>query len=100
VDGGAAYAQYQLTPRRALAVRTEYLSDPDALFSGGRQALKEVTGTYKTSLGNNFDVFLEYRHDWSNHPYFGTSNPASPSGHQDTAGMGLVWWYGGKQGSW
>jgi hypothetical protein len=100
VDGGVAYAQYQFTARRAVAVRTEYLSDPEALFSGTRQALKEVTGTYKVSLGDNFDVFLEYRHDWSNRPFFGTHNPASPSGDQDTAGIGLVWWYGGKQGSW
>lgn len=100
VDGGAAYALYQVTPRRALAVRTEYLSDPDGLFSNARQALKEVTGTYKATLGDNFDVFLEYRRDWSNRGYFVTDNPASPSGHQDTAGMGLVWWYGGKQGSW
>ncbi|HEY1809612.1 MAG TPA: outer membrane beta-barrel protein [Acidobacteriaceae bacterium] len=100
VDGGAAYAQYQLTPRYALALRTEYLSDPDGLFSGASQALKEVTGTYKVSLGDNFDVFLEYRHDWSNRRYFITDHPASPSGQQDTAGIGLVWWYGGKQGSW
>ncbi|MGA8531917.1 MAG: outer membrane beta-barrel protein [Acidobacteriaceae bacterium] len=100
VDGFAAYAQYQMTPRRALAVRTEYLSDPDGYFSNASQALKEVTGTYKVSVGDNFDVFMEYRHDWSNRRYFVTSNPALPSGHQDTAGMGLVWWYGGKQGSW
>ncbi|HEX3662511.1 MAG TPA: outer membrane beta-barrel protein [Acidobacteriaceae bacterium] len=100
VDGGAAYAQYQLTPRGALAVRTEYLSDPDGLFSNASQALKEITGTYKYSLAGNLDVFLEVRHDGSNRPYFVTNNPASPSGHQDTAGMGLVWWYGGKQGSW
>lgn len=100
VDGGAAYAQYQFTSRRALAVRTEYMSDRDGLFSNTSQALKEVTGTYKYSLADNFDVFLEYRHDWSSRPYFVTSKPASPRGYQDTAGIGLVWWYGGKQGSW
>jgi len=100
VDGGAAYAQYQFTPRRAIAVRTEYLSDPEGLFSNTGQALKEVTGTYKYSVADNFEVFLEYRHDWSNRSYFVTSKPASPSGTQDTAGIGMVWWYGGKQGSW
>lgn len=100
VDGGAAYAQYQFTSRRALALRTEYMSDRDGLFSNTSQALKEVTGTYKYALADNFDVFLEFRHDWSNRPYFVTSEPASPRSYQDTAGIGLVWWYGGKQGSW
>jgi hypothetical protein len=100
VDGGAAYLQYQLRPRIALAARTEYLSDRGGLFSNQTQALKEITGTYKYALSDNFDAFLEYRRDWSNRPYFITTNPASPSTHQDTALLGLVWWYGGKQGSW
>jgi hypothetical protein len=100
VDGGVAYAQYQITPRGALGARTEYLSDRGGLFSNTTQALKEVTGTYKYSLSDNFDAFLEYRRDWSNRPYFITSNPANPSSHQDTTALGLVWWYGGKQGSW
>jgi hypothetical protein len=100
VDGGAAYAQYRLTPRTALAMRGEYLSDRGGLFSNATQALKEVTGTYKFNFADGFDAFLEYRHDWSNIPYFVTNNPAAPVSHQDTAAVGLVWWYGGKQGSW
>ena len=100
VDGGAAYAQYQLIPRGAFGARAEYLSDRGGLFSNETQALKEATGTYKYNLGDNFDAFLEYRRDWSNRPYFITNNPAAPSTHQDTATLGLVWWYGGKQGSW
>jgi Putative beta-barrel porin-2, OmpL-like. bbp2 len=100
VDGGVAYVQYQLTPRGALAARGEYLSDRGGLFSNVTQALKETTGTYKYTLGDGFDAFLEYRRDWSNQLYFVTSNPAAPSSHQDTATLGLVWWYGGKQGSW
>ncbi|HEX4068217.1 MAG TPA: outer membrane beta-barrel protein [Acidobacteriaceae bacterium] len=100
VDGGAAYAQYQLRPRVALTARTEYLSDRGGLFSNETQALKEATGTYKYSLSDDFDAFIEYRRDWSNRPYFITNSPASPSSHQDTALLGLVWWYGGKQGSW
>ncbi len=100
VIGGAAYAQYQLTPRATLATRGEYLSDPDGLFSKATQALKEVTGTYKYNFSDGFDVFFEYRHDWSNIRYFVTNNPASPANHQDTGALGLVWWYGGKQGPW
>jgi Putative beta-barrel porin-2, OmpL-like. bbp2 len=100
VDGGAAYAQYQLTPRIALATRGEYLSDRGGLFSGETQALKEFTGTYKHTVADGLDVFLEYRHDWTNIPYFTTHNVGSPSNHQTTTTLGLVWWYGGKQGTW
>lgn len=100
VIGGVGYAQYQATPRVALATRGEYLSDRGGLFSNETQALKEVTGTYKYNFTDGLDVFLEYRHDWSNIRYFVTDNPAAPSGHQDTTTLGLVWWYGGKQGSW
>jgi hypothetical protein len=100
VDGGAGYAQYQLTSRSYFAGRTEYLSDRGGMFSNATQALKEATGTYRYNMSDNFSVFFEYRRDWSNIPYFVTNNPAAPSTHQDTLGTGLVWWYGGKQGSW
>jgi hypothetical protein len=99
-DGGVGYAQYQLNPKIALAARGEYLSDRGGLFSNATQALKEGTATYKYNFADGFDAFLEYRRDWSNRPYFITSNPAAPVNHQDTATLGLVWWYGGKQGSW
>ena len=100
LDGGAVYTQYQLTPRAAFVLRGEYLSDRGGLFSNATQALKEVTGTYKYNVADGFDLFLEYRHDWSNIPYFITDNPAAPSSHQDTATVGFIWWYGGKEGAW
>lgn len=100
VDGGVAYAQYQLNPKIALAARGEYLSDRGGLFSNETQALKEGTATWKYNFADGFDAFLEYRRDWSNRPYFITSSPAASANHQDTAALGLVWWYGGKQGSW
>ena len=75
-------------------------SDRGGLFSGSTQALKEGTGTYKYTLANGLDAFVEFRRDWSNIPYFSTHNLGSPSNHQSTATLGLVWWYGGKQGSW
>ncbi len=99
-DGGAAYAQYQFSPRIALAARGEYLSDRGGLFSNTTQALKEGTATYKYNFADGFDAFLEYRRDWSNRPYFVTADPAAPANHQDTTTLGIVWWYGGKQGSW
>jgi hypothetical protein len=100
VDGGAAYAQYQFTPRYSIAARGEYLSDHGGMFSSATQALKEGTATYRYNVSDTFAVFLEYRHDWTNIPYFVTNNPAAPATHQDTLGAGVVWWYGGKQGAW
>src|ERR1035438_10268422 len=55
VDGGAAYVQYLLSTRAALAVRSEYLSDRGGLFSGTTQALKEATATYEYKFGDGFD---------------------------------------------
>ena len=100
VTGGAGYAQYQLTPHGAIAARGEYLSDRNGLFSNRSQALKEVTATYKYTVGNGFDIFAEFRRDWTNVPYFTTHTLGAPSQHQNTATLGLVWWYGGKQGAW
>ncbi len=100
LDGGAAYAQYQLDPRTSLAARGEYMSDRNGLFTNQSQALKEATATYKRNVGDMFDVFFEYRRDWTNINYFRTQNPNVLANHQDTATIGLVWWYGGKQGAW
>ena len=100
VAGGAAYAQFQFSPRISVTARGEYLSDRGGLFSQTTQALKEATGTYEYKFGDGFDGFLEFRRDWSNRPFFQTSQAGSPADHQNTATVGLVWWYGGKQGAW
>ncbi|WP_158792279.1 outer membrane beta-barrel protein [Granulicella sp. L60] len=100
VDGGAAYVRYQLRPKMALAGRTEYLSDRGGLFSGTTQALKEFTGTYEYKFGEGFLTRVEYRNDWSNVPFFLTNKPGVLSTDQPTLTVGMVWWYGGKQGAW
>jgi Putative beta-barrel porin-2, OmpL-like. bbp2 len=100
VTGGAGYARYQWTPRMALAGRTEYLSDRGGLFSGTTQALKEFTGTYEFKVGEGLLSRLEYRRDWTNVPFFLTNKVGVLSANQDTLTVGLVWWYGGKQGAW
>jgi hypothetical protein len=100
VDGGAAYARYQLTPRTGLGGRFEYFSDRNGLFSGTDQALKEFTGTYEYKFGEGFLARAEFRRDWSNVPFFLTNKPGVLSSSQATATVGLVWWYGGKQGAW
>jgi hypothetical protein len=100
VTGGAGYARYQWTPRMALAGRAEYLSDRGGLFSGTTQALKEFTGTYEFKVANGLLSRLEYRRDWTNIPFFLTNRPGVLSANQDTLTVGMVWWYGGKEGAW
>lgn len=100
VSGGAAYARYQLTPKFAVAGRAEYLSDRGGLFSGVNQALKETTLTTEYKFGNGFLTRFEWRRDFSNQPFFRTQTPGVLSKEQNTLELGLVWWWGQKQGSW
>ncbi len=98
--GGAAYTKYQLTPRTYLAGRAEYLSDRGGLFSGVTEALKEVTATYDFTVARGFEMKYEYRRDWSNRPIFLTSTQNVYSTNQTTATVGVIWWFGRKQGPW
>ena len=100
VDGGAAYARYQFTPKVALAGRTEYLSDRGGLFSGTTQALKETTLTYEYKFADGFLVRTEWRRDFSNQPFFLTDQVGVRKKEQNTATVGLVWWMGQKRGNW
>ncbi len=99
-DGGSIWAKYQLTPRTFVAGRGEYLSDRGGLFSGVTEALKEFTATYDFTLANGFEMKYEYRRDWSNQPIFLTSQQGVFSKDQNTATMGVIWWFGRKQGPW
>jgi hypothetical protein len=100
VDGGAIYAQYQFTPKFALAARAEYLSDRGDLFSGLTQALKETTLTTTYRFADRFMARAEWRYDFSNQPFFYTSAFGVLKKSQVTATLGLIWWYGGKKGPW
>jgi cell division protein FtsB len=99
-DGGAAYVRYQWTPKVAVAARSEYLSDHGGLFSNKTQALKETTATFEYKFSQGFMMREEWRRDWSNQPYFLTDKLGLLKGNQTTATIGLVWWFGGKEGSW
>lgn len=99
VIGGAAYVAYRFNPSWMLATRFEYLDDRHALFSGVSQALKENTLalTYQPRLG--FQIRGEWRRDYSNQQFFLSSDPNRLKSQQNTATLGLLWWFG-KEGSW
>jgi Putative beta-barrel porin-2, OmpL-like. bbp2 len=100
VSGAAAYARYQFTPKFDLAARAEYISDHGGLFTGVNQVVKEQTFTAERVIANGMTVFAEWRRDASNHPFFLTNTLGALKKEQDTATLGIVWWFGGKQGPW
>lgn len=100
VDGGAAYIQYQLSPKLVIATRAEYMADPQGLFSGISQDLKESTVTFDYKLNNGLLMRYEWRHDYSNDPTFLSDVQGVFKKSQTTAGVGLIWWWGRKEGAW
>jgi hypothetical protein len=98
--GGAGYARFQLTPKLALAGRAEYLSDHGGIFSGVTQALKESTFTSEYKLTPGFLLRGEWRRDFSNQPYFLTGKLGILKREQNTATLGVVLWFGQKEGAW
>lgn len=42
----------------------------------------------------------EWRRDWSNRPFFTTEQEGALKKEQNTATIGLVWWFGPRQGAW
>ena len=100
VAGGAGYARYRLYSRLSFGSRFTYLRDFDGLFSARPQILKDATFTATIDVEDGLQMRWEYRRDWSGAAYFLTSNPARLKRNQTTALLGLVWWFGGKRGTW
>jgi predicted porin len=105
INGGVAYARYQLPRGFALAGRFEYVGDNPSddgasLFTGLDQDLKEITVTAEYKFNEEFLLRGEYRRDWSNQPFFLTDTPGVLKKEQNTATLGLVWWFGRKKGAW
>jgi putative OmpL-like beta-barrel porin-2 len=100
VYGGALYARRQVTPKSAIAARAEFLRDDGGLFSGTTQSLKETTLTYEHKVSDGFLVRGEWRWDFSNLPFFLTRDAGVLETDQQTATLGLIWWWGTKRGAW
>ena len=99
LQGTAVYARYQAAPTTAASLRYERLDD-EGLYGGIAQVLHEVTATVEHKFADGFLLRGEFRRDWSNEPFFTTSTPGNLLGHQNTALVGLVWWFGNKTGTW
>ena len=99
LQGTGVYARYQVTAPSSLSVRYERLDD-EGLFGGIEQLLQELTATLEYKFAEGFLVRGEFRRDWSNEAFFTGPRPDDLRDHQNTALVGLVWWFGNKQGAW
>ena len=101
---GSLTTRFALNPTSNLAGRFEYFDDRGGLFSGTTQALKEFTlvadHTFAQTSGGGFLARAEYRRDFSNQRFFLTDTTGLLVHAQSTAEIGLVYWWGTKQGSW
>ncbi len=80
--------------------RTEYFDDRGGLFSGTTQALKEGTVVLNHTFAPGFLARAEYRRDFSNQRFFLTDTAGALVHAQTTTELGLVYWWGMKQGPW
>lgn len=83
-SGLGAWVTFAETAKTSTSLRFEILADENsanrfgataANFSAGeaKQTVKEITVTQKYMLTSNMGVRGEYRHDWSNEPYYAKS---------------------------
>ena len=97
---GGFEGKYALPRSWNIGARAEYFDDRGGLFSGSTQALKETTFVVDHTFAPGFLARAEYRRDWSNQRFFYTDTAGVLVPAQTTATIGLVYWWGTKQGSW
>jgi hypothetical protein len=90
VTGIAGAAKFQLTKKLYVSPRTEVLNDPDGGSTGTAQCVKEFTLTGGYAFESRLLGFLEYRHDWSNQPFFNRGNEPGSWKNQPTLLFGMV----------
>jgi hypothetical protein len=99
LQGTGVYARYQVIAPAAVALRYERLDD-EGLFGGIDQVLHEVTATAEYKFADGFLLRGEFRRDWSNERFFTGPQPDDLRNGQNTLLIGMVWWFGNKQGAW
>jgi hypothetical protein len=99
LQGTGAYLRFQAADPAALSLRYERLDD-EGLFGGIDQVLHEVTLTAEYKFADGFLARGEFRRDWSNERFFTGRTPDDLQTGQNTFLVGLVWWFGNKQGAW
>jgi hypothetical protein len=110
--GFAGALRIQATPKVAFAARGEWFNDADGFNTTVAQQVKEVTFTGEYKIIEGLLWRGEYRHDWSDHPFFldhtcpilaaclvtpGFGNGFGNSKHQDTLTFAVIAFFGPKR---
>ena len=95
--GVALATKFQPNSKWAVTPRIEWFKDRDGFSTGVSQDVKEFTLTGEYKMVEGLLGRLEYRHDWSNQPFFDRGeNPASIK-YMDTVTLGVVAFFGPKR---
>ena len=86
--GVAGAVRYAATKKFAVAARAEVFGDLDGFSTGTAQTLKEITFTGEYKLTNWLLSRVEFRDDWSDHPFFQKNSGTASS--QPTILLGMV----------
>jgi len=95
--GVAGALHIQATSKIAITPRVEYFSDADGFSTGVPQHLKEVTITGEYKWVEGILSRFEYRHDWSDVPFFDAGAVPASSKSQDTLTIAMVGFFGPKR---
>jgi hypothetical protein len=90
-QGIAGYLKYQANDWFALSPRVEYFNDRDGVNTGVAQKLKEATVTAEFKHKDGVVMRLEYRHDWSDVPYFIKHANSLLEKNQDSFTIGFIY---------
>ena len=90
VYGLAGAAKIQVTRKFYMSPRLEFMNDGDGGATGTAQKVKEFTLTGQYAVMNRLLGFLEYRHDWSDQPFFNRGNELGNWRRQPTVLVGMV----------
>ena len=93
-QGIAAALKLQANDKWAFTSRGEWFQDRQGHSTGVAQQLKEVTFTGEYKMAEGLLTRAEYRHDWSNQPFFERGNFPGSFKSQDTFTVAFVAFFG------
>ena len=97
VYGIAGAAKFQVAKKLYISPRLELLNDSSGNVTGASQKVKEFTLTGQYGIMDRLLGFLEYRHDWSDTPFFNRGNELANWRRQPTVSIGMVALIGPKR---
>jgi hypothetical protein len=88
--GIAGAARYKVSEKIAFASRIEWFGDRTGFTTGLKQDLKEVTMTGEYKHNSHLLTRLEFRHDWSDKPFYDAGSKTAAKTHLDTLTLGVI----------